>query len=97
MMNLFTAAAYLHYQQCEQEFEQNAIAQSHNHLSTAFDLLDADKSGYLDRAEVLHLVSELRKAHLLPGIAQVRASLVLACLAGTTNRCMNSVAGQRAA
>ena len=70
--NLFTAAAYTKYQQCEEEWEQSAIEMTEEHLTKAFVLLDVDNSGTLERNEMLVVIAELRKAHLLPGIAQVR-------------------------
>ena len=77
MMNLFTAAAYLKYQEVEQGFEKDAVGMTERHLGKAFDMLDFNHSNDLDRDELLQVVAELRKAHLLPGIAQVRSHTVL--------------------
>lgn len=71
IMNLFTAAAYLQYQQCEARYEEVALALTEEHLRQAFELLDTDGSGTLERSEMLQVVSDLRQAHLLPGIVQV--------------------------
>ena len=72
MMNLFTAAAYLKYQECEEAYEKSALGMTEKHLRKAFKLLDIDNSGALVRSEMIDIVSELRKAHLLPGIARAR-------------------------
>jgi hypothetical protein len=71
MMNLFTAAAYLKYQECEEQYENNAVSATEAHLLEAFELLDANSSGDLDRGEILAVMVELRQASMLPGIAQV--------------------------
>jgi hypothetical protein len=87
MMNLFTAAAYLKYQEVEQGFEKQAIAMTERHLTKAFELLDFNRSDDLDREELLQVVAELRKAHLLPGIAQVRLPTSPCCDCCVAPRC----------
>jgi hypothetical protein len=59
--------------QVEGDFERDAIEMTETHLIKAFALLDIDGSGALERDEMLAVIAELRKAHLLPGIAQARA------------------------
>jgi Ca2+-binding EF-hand superfamily protein len=71
MMNLFTAVAFLKYQAIEQEFEQQALSMTEAHLRKAFALLDLNGTGALERQELIGLLDELRKAHLLHDIAQV--------------------------
>jgi hypothetical protein len=74
LMNLFTAVVYTKYQESEQAYEKEALANTAEHLALAFHLLDVDHSGSLSKDEMLAVVTELRKAHLLPEL-QVSSSL----------------------
>lgn len=66
LMNLFTAVVYTKYQESEKAYEKDALEKTEEHLTHAFHLLDTDGSGLLSKDEMLAVVWELRKAHLLP-------------------------------
>jgi hypothetical protein len=71
MMNLFTGVVMDQYEKVDQVFEERAVQASEYHLWVAFSLLDEDRSGQLNREELYAVMSELRRAHLLPDLPQV--------------------------
>lgn len=56
----------------DQLFAANAVAASEYHLWMAFNLLDIDGGGQLDRSEVFGIMSELRRAALLPDLPDIQ-------------------------
>lgn len=86
MMNLFTAVVYSKYTTLEDQYEKHALARTERHLTTAFSMLDIDCSGELSKVEMLAVVNQLRKAHLLPELqGGVTASLLFAALDSERN------------
>jgi hypothetical protein len=73
LMNLFTAVVFTKYTAIHQAYEDKALVETEKHLLCAFHLLDANNSGALSKDEVLAVVGELRKVHLLPDL-QVHSS-----------------------
>lgn len=66
LRQLFTAAVYAEYTGREKLEQRSAFAMTEAHLNFAFDLLDFDNCGSLSREEIVCLVTELRKDHMLP-------------------------------
>ena len=86
MMNLFTAVVYAKYTSLADQYEAHALARTERHLTTAFSLLDVDCSGALTKDEMLIVMNQLRKAHLLPELqGGVTANLFFAALDSERN------------
>lgn len=68
LMNLFTAVVFTKYTEGQKAYEEQALVKTEGHLTWAFHLLDTDGSGALSKQEMLSVVGELRKVHLLPDL-----------------------------
>lgn len=86
MMNLFTAVVYSKYTTLGDQYEKHALARTERHLTAAFLLLDIDGSGELSKEEMLAVMNQLRKAHLLPELqGGITANLLFAALDSERN------------
>lgn len=72
LMNLFTGVVMDKYEKVEQQYEYRAYRDAEYNLWIAFNLLDEDGSGKLNRVELFAVISELRRAALLPDLPEVQ-------------------------
>lgn len=83
LMNLFSGVVMDKYEKVEQQFATQSVRESEYNLWMAFQLLDEDGSGQLNREELFAVMSELRKAALVSDLPQIEVCCCSSC------ECMN--------